>query len=125
MGEDKADELGLKPKARVHTMTMSGVDPVIMLTGPIPATEKALDRSGLSIDDIDLFEVNEAFAAVTVAWRMEHGGTDPMALWGPHQRQWWSDCPWSPAGRFRCPSDDNPAVGAGADRWPLRPTDHV
>ena len=81
MGEDKADELGLKPKARVHTMAMAGVDPVIMLTGPIPATEKALDRSGLGIDDIDLFEVNEAFAAVTVAWRMEHGGTDPMALW--------------------------------------------
>ena len=81
MGEDKAEELGLQPKARIHTMTMAGVDPVIMLTGPIPATSKALDRSGLSIDDIDLFEVNEAFAAVTVAWRMEHGGTDPMALW--------------------------------------------
>lgn len=81
MAEEKAEELGLKPKARIHTMTMAGVDPVIMLTGPIPATEKALDRAGLTIDDIDLFEVNEAFAAVTVAWRMEHGGTDPMALW--------------------------------------------
>ena len=81
MAEDKAEDLDLTPKARIHTMTMAGVDPVIMLTGPIPATEKALDRSGLSIDDIDLFEVNEAFAAVTVAWRMEHGGTDPMALW--------------------------------------------
>jgi acetyl-CoA acetyltransferase family protein len=81
MGEDKAEELGMTPKARIHTMTMAGVDPVMMLTGPIPATEKALDRSGLSIDDIDLFEVNEAFASVTVAWRMEHGGTDPMALW--------------------------------------------
>lgn len=81
MGEDKAEELGLTPKARIHTMTMAGVDPVMMLTGPIPATEKALDRSGLTIDDIDLFEVNEAFASVTVAWRMEHGGTDPMALW--------------------------------------------
>jgi acetyl-CoA acyltransferase len=81
MAEDKAEELGLTPKARVITMTMAGVDPVIMLTGPIPATEKALERSGLGIDDIDLFEVNEAFAAVTVAWRMEHGGTDPLALW--------------------------------------------
>jgi acetyl-CoA acetyltransferase family protein len=81
MGEDKAEELGLTPKARFHTFAMAGVDPVIMLTGPIPATAKALDRSGLSIEDIDLFEVNEAFASVTVAWRMEHGGADPMALW--------------------------------------------
>ncbi|MGD2043275.1 MAG: thiolase family protein [Acidimicrobiia bacterium] len=81
MGEDKAEELGLTPKARFHTFSMAGVDPVLMLTGPIPATSKALDRSGLSIDDIDLFEVNEAFASVTVAWRMEHGGSDPMALW--------------------------------------------
>jgi len=81
MAEDKAEELGMTPKARIRTMTMAGVDPVMMLTGPIPATEKALNRSGLSIDDIDLFEVNEAFASVGVAWRMEHGGTDPMALW--------------------------------------------
>ena len=81
MGEDKAEELGLTPKARFHTFSMVGVDPVLMLTGPIPATSKALERAGLSIDDIDLFEVNEAFAAVTVAWRMEHGGSDPMALW--------------------------------------------
>jgi acetyl-CoA acetyltransferase family protein len=81
MSEDKAEELGMTPMARVTTMTMAGVDPVIMLTGPIPATEKALQRSGLTLDDIDLFEVNEAFAAVCVAWRMELGGTDPMALW--------------------------------------------
>ena len=81
MADEKAEELGLEPMARIHTMVMTGVDPVLMLTGPIPATEKALDRAGLGIDDIDLFEVNEAFAAVTVAWRMEHGGTDPMALW--------------------------------------------
>ncbi len=81
MGEDKAEQLGLTPKARFHTFSMAGVDPVMMLTGPIPATSKALDRAGLSIDDIDLFEVNEAFASVTVAWRMEHGGSDPMALW--------------------------------------------
>jgi acetyl-CoA acyltransferase len=81
MGEDTANDLGLTPKARFHTFAMAGVDPVIMLTGPIPATSKALDRAGLSIDDIDLFEVNEAFASVTVAWRMEHGGSDPMGLW--------------------------------------------
>jgi acetyl-CoA acetyltransferase family protein len=81
MGEEKAEELGLEPKARFHSFSMAGVDPVMMLTGPIPATSKALDRAGLTIEDIDLFEVNEAFASVTIAWRMEHGGTDPMALW--------------------------------------------
>ena len=81
MSEEKALELGLKPKARFVNFSMVGVDPVTMLTGPIPATGKVLDRAGLSIDDIDLFEVNEAFASVTVAWRMEHGGSDPLALW--------------------------------------------
>ena len=81
MSEAKAEELGLEPKARFVNFSMAGVDPVTMLTGPIPATEKVLDRAGLTIDDIDLFEVNEAFASVTVAWRMEHGGTDPKALW--------------------------------------------
>lgn len=81
MGEDKAEELGMTPKARFHTFSLAGVDPVMMLTGPIPATSKALDRAGLAIDDIDLFEVNEAFASVAVAWRMEHGGSDPLALW--------------------------------------------
>ncbi len=81
MSEEKAEELGLEPKARLHSFAVVGVDPITMLTGPIPATEKVLKRAGLGIDDIDLFEVNEAFASVTVAWRMEHGGTDPMALW--------------------------------------------
>jgi acetyl-CoA acyltransferase len=81
MNEDKARALGLKPKARFVAFSMAGVDPVIMLTGPIPATSKVLARAGLSIDDIGLFEVNEAFASVVAAWRMEHGGTDPEALW--------------------------------------------
>jgi acetyl-CoA acetyltransferase family protein len=81
MSEEKAKALGLEPKARFVAFSMVGVDPVTMLTGPIPATEKVLQRAGLGIEDIDLFEVNEAFASVTVAWRMEHGGLDPMALW--------------------------------------------
>jgi len=71
MSEEKANELGLTPRARFHTFALAGVDPVMMLTGPIPSTEKALERSGLSIDDIDLFEVNEAFAAVVLAWEKE------------------------------------------------------
>lgn len=81
MSEDKADELGLEPMARFVSFSLAGVDPVTMLTGPIPATAKALDRAGLTTDAIDLFEINEAFASVVGAWRIEHGGTDPEALW--------------------------------------------
>lgn len=81
MSEAKAEELGLEPMARFVSFSLAGVDPVTMLTGPIPATTKALERAGLSIDDIDLFEINEAFASVIGAWRIEHGGTDPEALW--------------------------------------------
>ncbi len=81
MSEEKAESLGLTPKARFVAFAVVGVDPITMLTGPIPATEKVLNRAGLGIDDIDLFEVNEAFASVTAAWRIEHGGADPMALW--------------------------------------------
>ncbi|HKJ24120.1 MAG TPA: thiolase family protein, partial [Myxococcota bacterium] len=73
MTPDKAKELGLRPRARFHSFAVVGADPVTMLTGPIPATEKILARSGLSIDDIDLFEVNEAFASVVLAWQKETG----------------------------------------------------
>jgi acetyl-CoA acyltransferase len=72
MSEEKANELGLTPRARFHTFALAGVDPVMMLTGPIPSTAKALEKSGLSIDDIDLFEVNEAFASVVLSWMKEH-----------------------------------------------------
>ena len=72
MTREKADALGLKPRAKIVDQTTVGVDPVIMLTGPIPATQKLLDRNGMKIDDIDLFEVNEAFASVVAAWRREH-----------------------------------------------------
>lgn len=81
MSEEKAKSLGLKPKARFVSFALAGVDPVIMLTGPIPATSKVLDRAGLSIDEIGLIEVNEAFASVVAAWRIEHGGADPDSLW--------------------------------------------
>jgi acetyl-CoA acetyltransferase family protein len=71
MAREKADALGLEPRARIVDQTTVGVDPVIMLTGPIPATETLLERNGMKIDDIDLFEVNEAFASVLAAWRRE------------------------------------------------------
>ena len=76
MSSARAAELGLTPLARVHTVAMAGVDPIIMLTGPIPATERALRRSGLSISDIGAFEVNEAFASVVGAW-LAGTGADP------------------------------------------------
>jgi acetyl-CoA acyltransferase len=68
-----ARELGLKPLARIHTMSVVGSDPLYMLTGVIPATEKVLARAGLTMADIDLFEVNEAFAPVVLSWARETG----------------------------------------------------
>jgi acetyl-CoA acyltransferase len=70
---EKARELGLRPLARIHTAVLAGDDPVIMLTAPIPATRKALARSGLRIDEIGAFEVNEAFASVPLAWLADTG----------------------------------------------------
>jgi acetyl-CoA acyltransferase len=70
---EKAKQLGLTPLARIHTAVLAADDPVIMLTAPIPATKKALDRSGLKIDEIGAFEVNEAFAPVPLAWLAETG----------------------------------------------------
>jgi acetyl-CoA acyltransferase len=71
MTADKAKELGVKPRAKLVDQTTVGVDPVIMLTGPIPATQKILERNGMKIEDIDLIEINEAFASVVAAWRRE------------------------------------------------------
>jgi len=71
MAREKADALGLEPRARIYDQTTVGVDPVIMLTGPIPATRKLLERNGMEMDDIDLIEINEAFASVVAAWRRE------------------------------------------------------
>ncbi|HEY5699765.1 MAG TPA: thiolase family protein [Acidimicrobiales bacterium] len=71
MSEAKASELGMTPRARFHSFSLAGVDPIFMLTGPIPATEKVLERSGLTMDDIDLVEINEAFASVVLAWEKE------------------------------------------------------
>jgi acetyl-CoA acyltransferase len=71
MSREKADELGLRPRARIFDATTVGVDPVIMLTGPIPATQRLLARNGMQIGDIDLIKINEAFASVVCAWRRE------------------------------------------------------
>jgi acetyl-CoA acyltransferase len=71
MSEEKARELGYTPRARFHSFALAGVDPVTMLTGPIPATVKVLERAGLTLEDIDLIEINEAFASVVLAWQKE------------------------------------------------------
>jgi acetyl-CoA acyltransferase len=71
--EDKARALGLRPRARIVNHVQVGTDPTLMLSGPIPATQLALERAGLTLDDIDLFEVNEAFASVVLAWSKELG----------------------------------------------------
>ncbi|GAB93650.1 thiolase family protein [Gordonia rhizosphera] len=71
MRDDVAEKLGLTPRAAIRQMSVVGDDPVAMLTAPIPATKRALERSGLGVDDIDLFEVNEAFAPVVLAWQRE------------------------------------------------------
>ena len=72
MSEEKALELGLTPRARFHAFSLAGVDPVMMLTGPIPATTKVLARAGMTIDQMDIIEINEAFAPVVLAWEKEH-----------------------------------------------------
>jgi acetyl-CoA acyltransferase len=83
MSEDKAAELGLTPRARFHAFAVVGDDPLRMLTGPIPATRRILDRSGLTIDDLDAYEVNEAFASVPLAWLAElHADAAKLNPWG-------------------------------------------
>jgi acetyl-CoA acyltransferase len=83
MSEEKAAELGLTPRARFHSFAVVGDDPMMMLTGPIPATKRILERSGLGLDDLDAYEVNEAFASVPLAWAAELGA-DPTRMnpWG-------------------------------------------
>jgi acetyl-CoA acyltransferase len=71
MSEARAKALGLKPRARIVATALAGVDPVIMLTGPIPATQRVLKKAGMKLDQIDLIEINEAFASVVLAWERE------------------------------------------------------
>ena len=77
MSADRAESLGLEPMARIVETALVGCDPVLMLEGPTPATEKLLDASGLSIDDIEVFEVNRAFASVVLSWAKAVGPTSP------------------------------------------------
>ena len=113
-------QLGVKPLARIHSMTVSAGDPVIMLEEPLFCTDKGLKRAGMKIDDIDLFEVNEAFAPVPLAW-LKHTGADPKRLnvnggaiaLGPSPR------------RLRHQADDHPRPRPARPRQALRPADDV
>jgi acetyl-CoA acyltransferase len=78
MSGEKAKELGCTPIARVHTAVLAGADPVLMLSAPIPATQKALRKSGLNVGDIGVFEINEAFASVPMAWQLEIGADEKV-----------------------------------------------
>ena len=81
--EAKASALGLTPRARFHAFSLAGVDPVTMLTGPIPATRSVLEKAKMTIDDMDLVEINEAFASVVLAWEKElHGDMDRVNVNG-------------------------------------------
>ncbi len=118
--QDAVSRHGLTPLARVHTLAVTGSDPVFMLTGPIPATQKALARAGLTIDDIDVVEINEAFAPVVLAWAADTGAslerTNPNggAIALGH-----------PLGSDRCGPDDQAGPRAAPHRWPVRPPDDV
>ena len=116
-----AKRLGLRPLARIHTTTVVGSDPLYMLTGVIPATEKVLQRAGLTLADIDLFEVNEAFAPVVLAWAHDQSGADLCE----DQRQRRRDRDRSPAGRQRRADHDDAGQRVGAARRALRAADDV
>lgn len=79
MSREKADELGLKARFRIAARAVVGSDPTLMLTGPVPATQNVLRKAGLTLSDIDLFEINEAFASVPLHW-LKETGADPEKL---------------------------------------------
>ena len=120
MSERAVKEHGVKPRARIHHLSVRGDNPIFMLTAPIPATAYALDKTGMSLDDIDLIEINEAFASVVLAWQKETGAdlekvnVNGGAIALGH-----------PLGCNRDAAHDDALVRARADRRPLRPPDHV
>ncbi len=111
---------GLTPRARVHHLSVRGEDPIRMLTAPIPATAHALKKTGMTIDDIDLVEINEAFAPVVLAW-LKETGADPERV----NVNGGAIALGHPLGATGVAADDDPAARTGAHRRPVRPADHV
>ena len=120
VSEQALKDHGLTPRARIHHLSVRGDDPVMMLTAPIPATAHALTKTGLSIDDIDLVEINEAFASVVLAWQKETGAD--LARVNVNGGGIALGHPLGATGRT---ADDDAAARARADRRPLRPADDV
>ncbi len=120
MTSEKATQLGMTPIARVHSVALAADDPVIMLTAPIPATKKVLDRSGLRLDEIGVFEVNEAFASVPLAWLADIGADEKVSQPGRRRHR-----PGPPARRLGRPDHDHDGPPHAGQRDPLRPADDV
>ena len=108
------------PRARIHTLTVTGSDPVYMLTGPIPATDRVLAKAGLDVADIDVFEVNEAFASVVIAWSADTG-----RITGKDEPEWRRDRARTPARRDRRGPYDQAVARTRAHRRQVRPADDV
>ena len=120
MSEEKANELGLTPRARFHAFAVVGDDPLFMLTGPIPATQRILERKRLSIHDLDAYEVNEAFASVPLAWAHDlHADPDEAQPLGRRDR------PRTRGGLVRNTAAGHPAREPRGHGRPLRAADHV
>ena len=119
MSEEKATQLGLKPRARFHAFALAGVDPVTMLTGPIPSTTKVLERAKMTLDQIDLVEINEAFAPVVLVGE----GAPPRHGQGQRERR--RDRPRSPARLLGRAAHGDAALRARAHGCALGPADHV
>ena len=124
MTADRASQLGLTLKARVAETCLVGCDPVLMLEGPIPATHRLLERSGLTMDDIDVVEINEAFASVVLCWATEH--EPDMERLNPNgEPQRGGHRPGPPAGRHRLDPGHQGPPRTRAHRRPMGPHHHV
>lgn len=123
MSEEKANELGLKIRARIKGMAIAGCDPSIMGYGPVPATQKALKRAGLAIEDMDVVELNEAFAAQSLPCAKDLGLLEVMDE--KSEPEWRRDCSRSPIGLFWCTYLNNTYQPNGRQGRQIRPCDHV
>ena len=115
MSDAMVKNLGITPRARIVTSAVAGADPVMMLTGPIPATAKVMEKSGLKMQDFDRIEINEAFASVPLAWGKEY-----KPDWGKVNIQRWSYSPGTSCWQFRVSSGCDVPSRTGKNPWQIR-----
>ena len=120
VSERALEQHNLTPRARIHHLSVRGADPIFMLSAPIPATAYALEKTGMTLDQIDLVEINEAFASVVLAWQKETGADLAQG-----ERERWRDRTWPSARRHGRAADDHAAQRARAHWRPLRAADDV